>query len=90
MPPLKTNYSGPRPISQVIPRAANAPAGTQVQVLVEIDAKGKVTKTRPVGWTPTNASLMILAVRAATSWVFDPAVLNGRAVPSQMTLIFKF
>jgi hypothetical protein len=61
-----------------------------VEVLIEIDVHGKVTKASPVGWTPANAALMISATRAATSWTFAPAELNGHAVPSQMNLIFKF
>jgi hypothetical protein len=58
--------------------------------MVEIDVHGKVTKATPVGWTPANAALMIGATRAASSWVFAPAQLNGHDVPSQMNLIFKF
>lgn len=89
---LKTNYVGPRPTRQVSPQVAgNRPSGvSQVEVLVEIDPRGKVTKVTPVGWTVTNAPLMISATRAASSWVFEPAQLNGHAVSSQMNLIFRF
>jgi outer membrane biosynthesis protein TonB len=67
------------------------PAGvTQVEVTVDIDARGKVTKVTPVGWNSTNAPVMIVATRAATSWTFQPAQLNGQNVSSQMNLIFKF
>jgi hypothetical protein len=61
-----------------------------VEVLVDIDAHGKVTKVNPVGETAANAPLMISAAHAASSWVFAPAQMNGHAVPSQMNLIFKF
>ncbi len=86
------NYVGPRPTRQVSPPAPQIvpPGVTQVEVLIEIDVHGKVTKASPVGWTPANAALMISATRAATSWTFAPAELNGHAVPSQMNLIFKF
>ena len=63
---------------------------TQVQVTVDIDARGKVVQATPVGWSATNAPLMVWAVRAVTSWVFEPAKLDGKAVSSQMNLIFKF
>jgi len=90
--PAQPNYVGPRPIQQVRPAApAHIPPGvTQVEVLVDIDAHGKVTKVNPAGETAANASLMISAAHAASSWVFAPAQLNGHAVPSQMNLIFKF
>ncbi len=90
--PSPANYVGPRPIQQVRPLApANIPSGgSQVEVLVDIDAHGKVTKVNPVGWTAANAPLMISAAHAASSWVFAPAQMNGHAVPSQMNLIFRF
>jgi hypothetical protein len=90
--PLKLSYVGPRPIRQVRPPGPpDMPSGvSQVQVRVEIDKSGKVTKVNPVGWTSTNAPLMSRAVRAAWSWLFDPAQLNGQAVPSEMNLDFRF
>jgi hypothetical protein len=90
--PTKANYVGPKPIQQVRPQAPpNTASGvSQVQVLVEIDSSGKVTQATPVGWNSTNAPLMSLAVRAASSWVFEPAKLNGHGVPSEMNLIFRF
>jgi hypothetical protein len=91
-PPPTVSYVGPTPIKQVRPSVpANIPPGvSQVEVVVEIDASGKVTKVNPVGWNSTNAPLMVSAVRAAWGWVFAPAHLNGRAVPSKMNLIFKY
>jgi hypothetical protein len=67
------------------------PSGvSQVQVLVEIDSRGKVVKVTPIGLTAANAPLMIPAEQAASFWIFDPARLNGHAVPSQMNLTFQF
>jgi hypothetical protein len=88
----RANYVGPKPIRQVRPQVpGNMPSGvSQVQVQVEIDSHGKVVKVTPVGWTATNAPLMVLAERAAASWVFDAAQLNGHAVSSQMHLTFQF
>jgi hypothetical protein len=86
------NYVGPRPTRQVSPSAPSVlpPGVSQVVVMVEIDVHGQVTKATPIGWTPANAALMISATRAASSWAFAPAQLNGHVVPSQMNLIFKF
>jgi hypothetical protein len=92
MPNARANYVAPKPIRQVRPQApGNMPSGvSEVQVLVQIDSHGKVVKVTPVGWTVTNAPLMILAERAAMSWLFDPARLNGHPVSSQMNLTFRF
>ena len=88
---MKSNYVGPRPIQQVSPQmpANTSPDVSQVQVLVDIDVRGKVTKTTPIAWNARNAPMMAVAVRAASSWLFEPAQLNGHAVPSQMTLTFR-
>ena len=91
-PPKQPTYAGPKPIRQVTP---TTPPGialtgpTQVQVLVAIDAKGKVTKVTPVG-QQTNVALMSAAARAAQFWEFEPERQDGQAIPSAMTLIFKF
>ncbi len=89
---LPLNYVAPKPIQQARPQLpANMPSGvTQVQVVVDIDARGRVIQATPVGWSGANAPLMVWAVRAVTGWVFEPARLDGKAVPSQMNLIFKF
>jgi hypothetical protein len=91
-PPPPSDYVDAKPIQQVRPQVpAVIPSGvTQVEVMVEIDVHGKVTKVSPIGWTPTNAPLMISAARAASSWVFTPAQRDGHAVPSKMNLIFRF
>ena len=89
--PAKSTYVGPRPIQKVSPKM---PANTssyvsQVQVLVDIDVRGRVTKATPIARNARNAPVMAVAVRAASSWLFKPAQLNGRAVPSKMTLTFR-
>ena len=85
-------YVGPKPTRQVRPSApSNVPTGvSQVQVLVDVNAHGKVVKVTPIGLTVTNAPLMSLAERAASFWVFEPAQLDGHAVSSQMNLTFRF
>jgi len=62
---------------------------TRVEVLVAINEQGKVTKITPVGSYP-SLRLVEAAIKAARLWEFEPARMNGRAVPSEMTLIFRF
>ena len=87
--PRQATYQGPRPIKQIPPVAPSAGGTVQVQVLVEINAKGKVTKVTPTG-PIANIQLTVAASKAASFWEFDPARRDGQAVPSQMMLIFKF
>ena len=88
--PAKSNYVGPRPIQKVSPQMpANSSYVSQVQVLVDIDVRGKVTKVTPLARNARNAPVMAVAVRAASSWLFEPAQLNGHAVPSKLTLTFR-
>ena len=60
-----------------------------MEVLVAIDAKGKVTKITPVG-PNQNFYLVNASAKAARFWEFEPARLNGKPVASEMTLIFRF
>jgi hypothetical protein len=60
----------------------------QVQVLVAIDAKGKVVKVTPVG-PIADVRLVAAATKSAQFWEFEPARLNGQAIASEMTLIFR-
>lgn len=83
-------YVGPRAIQQPRPQLpTNLSVGLEAQVNVEIDTRGKVTKVIPIGWRPADAPLVVWAVRAVSAWVFEPAKADGRAVPSQMNLVFK-
>ncbi len=87
--PKQATYQGPRPVKQVPPIASSTGGNVQVQVLVEINAKGKVTKATPSG-PIANLQLTVAATKAASYWEFDPARRDGQAVPSEMMLIFKF
>ena len=90
--PAPRNYTGPKPIRQVSPTtvASWLSGSTEVQVRVEIDAAGKVSKTTPIGLNATNFRLADASVHAARLWVFQPAKENGRPVPSTMILTFRF
>ena len=65
-------------------------SGTGVQVRVEIDAQGAVTKVTPMSLNAVNFRLVDAAIRAARFWVFEPAKSDGHAVPSEMILDFQF
>ena len=90
---MAASYVPPKPVRQV---AAKLPIGVvvadpaEVQVKVEINAAGKVTKAIPLKVKATNYSLVEPTVRAAESWAFDPAQENGRPVPSNMIVTFRF
>ena len=86
-------FIGAVPVEKVSPKPplnVREFKSTEVQVVVSIDQRGRVTKATPVNRTLANAPLMDPAVRAAVGWVFNPATENGKAVPSEMTLIFKY
>jgi TonB family protein len=61
-----------------------------VQLRVEIDATGRVSKVTPTGRNAGNFKLMDAAIRAAKFWVFEPAREDGHAVPSDIVLNFHF
>jgi hypothetical protein len=86
------NYVAPRAIKQVQPSVefgGRRNGMIQVQVLVAIDAKGKVVKVTPVG-PIADVRLVAAATKSAQFWEFEPARLNGQAIASEMTLIFRF
>ena len=90
--PTLYNYVGPRAIKRVQPLVefgARRNGMIQVQVLVGIDASGKVVKVTPAG-PIADVRLVAAATKAAQFWEFEPARLNGRAIASEMTLIFRF
>jgi TonB family protein len=61
-----------------------------IQVKVEINAAGKVTKATPLKVSAMNYALVNPAVRAAESWDFAPALENGRPVASETVIVFQF
>jgi hypothetical protein len=86
------NYVAPRAIKQVqapVEFGARRNGMIQVQVLVAIDAKGKVIKATSVG-PIADVRLVAAATKSAEFWEFEPARLNGQAIASEMTLIFRF
>jgi len=91
-PPVRSVYIGPVPV-QTVP--AQPPPGQDfrgvvIRIRMGIDARGKVTKANAIGVTAANAPLVAAAERAALSWQFEPATIDGRPVPSQLDLLLRF
>jgi len=76
-------------LQPLVEQGARRNGAVIVQVLVDIDANGKVIKAMPVGPIP-DVRLTLPATKAAQFWEFEPARLNGQAVASEMTLVFRF
>ena len=92
IPDPQPEFVPPEVLRSVNAAAANLPPSgpALVQVRVEISAEGAVTNATPVGATTADSALVDAALRAARFWTFEPARENGRAVPSSMTLSFRF
>ena len=50
----------------------------------------KVINATAIGTNPTRAPFSSATVVAAQFWQFKPARENGRAVPSELVLVFHF
>ena len=90
--PGKPIYIGPKPVQQVPPQRppdVNS-SGVRIQVHVQIDAQGNVTRATAIGVTAANFPLVSVSERAARSWQFEPARMDGRPVPSEMDILFRF
>jgi hypothetical protein len=62
-----------------------------VEVHVKIDGEGNVTEAVPVNAeNPFKKILGPHSAQAALLWKFEPARVNGRQVPSELTLRFSF
>jgi TonB family protein len=80
--------------NEVIHEMRTAKGKVTVSVLVSIDAAGKVDDAKVVGSTgepsPSGPYIRLASLTAARQWRFRPATVDGRAVTSQMTLLFTF
>lgn len=88
-------YVPPRPLRQVLPDTTSvSPAMLasypQVEVVVQINAEGKVTAARVVRGKNVKEQLVGIATVAAKQWTFRPATTGGRPVSSEHTILFQF
>lgn len=94
-PPVM-NYSGPRIIRRVEPAVPSVvrqlfTTEVQVEVTVQIDERGTVTDARIASMKGATSGLLAGSVlNAARRYTFTPAQRNGRAVPGEMLLSFRF
>ena len=96
-PPARvSDYAGPvvtRRVSPSVPANVRAMlrSESRVEVKVAIDETGKVVRAEAVNRTGEMASyLSQTAVNTARMWRFRPARNNGKPVPSEMVLNFRF
>lgn len=97
-----STLSPPVPLVRVVPavplsikRALDqmSSAALDVAVKVYIDDQGKVYRVDRQGAAPRAGAVALLveaAVEAARGWRFRPARLNGRPVPSEAPISFRF
>jgi predicted short-subunit dehydrogenase-like oxidoreductase (DUF2520 family) len=94
--PVIGRYTPPKPIRQVLPDISDLEPKTvaavpEVDVIVMVDQTGHVTHVQ-VDRRGRRApkAIVIAAENAARQWVFDPARLDGRSVPSEHSIVFQF
>ncbi len=95
-PPRVSDYVAPvvtRRVSPSVPANVRAllRSEARVEVKVAIDETGKVVRAEAVSRTgEMSAYLSQAAVNTARLWRFQPARNNGKPVPSEMVLNFRF
>jgi hypothetical protein len=95
--PYVPPYIPPRPLKQVMPNtrvygSSVIRAPMQIEVQIKINENGRVVDAF-VPKTRTSASrspLAFPAIAAAKQWVFEPARMHGRNVPSDFAIRFSF
>ena len=87
-------YVAPQPLKKVMPNLPETSiihSRTQISVEVKIDEAGHVVKASALKSGSTDdQALAKLAVDAAKQWVFQPAKIRDKNVPSQLTIVFQF
>jgi TonB family protein len=88
-------YVPPRPLKRVPPKPADyhyvgLPRPVDIVVEVRIDAQGYVTEAHVVDSDSEENVLANSALVAAKSWIFEPALVDGKRVPSDHRIAFHF
>jgi hypothetical protein len=89
-------YAPPRPIKRVIPDTSLLGVTplyqfTQIEIQVRIDPEGHVVGARPVSDQKKGTALLTdSALAAARKWTFEPATMNGKAIPVDYSIVFAF
>lgn len=89
------SYVPPRPLKWTAPSAkslgiSRMSAATDVQVKVRIDDSGHVTAAHALLDGPPHDEAVTAAVTAAVKqWIFEPAKMQGKNVPSEETVVIR-
>ncbi|HEX7361235.1 MAG TPA: TonB family protein [Bryobacteraceae bacterium] len=95
-PPPAGLFRPPQAVKQVMPKLRSSLVGvvvpgTKVEVQVRIDKHGRVKRARIA---PASREIDIgvqkAALDAARQWRFTPAWKDGKRVPSEHTIVFRF
>jgi hypothetical protein len=92
------NYVAPKPTRKVMPDVPTnirhlMVGSTVIDVKINVDANGQVTDAVPSSRTKGSKLGEYLGVRAAQAarlWKFEPAKLDGKNVPAETVVQFKF
>jgi hypothetical protein len=90
------DYVAPRPLRRVAPLVSAslrnlAVPGTRIDVMVHIDAAGKVVDVEPLSTgNRLTSRLSSITADAVRQWLFSPALRGNRTVPSEIVLQFRF
>jgi TonB family protein len=92
---MSPGYIPPKPVHQVLPNTRSFFPGAvaavpQVEVMVKVDASGKVTDALITGSKKLTGVVAASVLTASRQWLFQPATLRGKAVPSEHTIVFQF
>lgn len=87
-------YVPPHPIKQVMPRGLSRESvidrPVQVDIQLRIDETGRVSEVHLAKVSGGNESLARSAMAAAKEWIFQPATMDGKNVPSDHMVEFRF
>jgi TonB family protein len=94
-PETLPNYIPARVLKQVLPdtklfAVSDIREGAAVYVQVRIDQNGGVIEAHVKNGTNDNGSLRSAALEAAKQWIFEPAKIGGKNIPSDHTIAFQF
>jgi protein TonB len=90
VPVTRIDPSPVRSVPPTWPRNVARQSGMDVRIRVRIDARGRVVGADPVQRSVSNFAFVDAALSAARMWTFNPALENGKPVPSETVLTFKF
>lgn len=88
--PTRTEPAPRRTVAAAWPRNAPRASPVEIRIRVQIDAAGRVVGAIPLQRTVANFPFVDAALTASRMWIFTPASENGKPVPAESVLTFKF